>query len=123
MDCIVHGVAKSRTRLSDFPFQQMFIYLYKVETLGWGRVDSDSVACGARNPYVLPTYETTRLPLAGSVTAAAAPSGSGPGCVTSSPGLSQGPQVGSEGTVSRAEMWWLQSLAASKPVLEQFLLI
>ena len=43
MDCIVHGVANSRTQLSDFHFQQsvdfehslsMFIYLYKVVTLG-----------------------------------------------------------------------------------------
>ena len=97
MDCIVHGVAKSRTRLSDFPFQQMFIYLYKVETLGWGRVNSDSVACGPRNPYVLPTYETTRLPLAGSVTAAAAPRGSGPGCVTSQPRAFPGPPGGQRG--------------------------
>lgn len=83
----------------------MFLYLYKVVTLGWGAVNSDSVASGPPNPYVwLPTYQTTCLALAGSVTAVAVPSGSGPSCCTSQPRtFPRAREVGEE-TLSRGDV-------------------
>ena len=38
MDCIVHGVAKSRTRLSDFHFQRLDALRFSVSTLEEGRL-------------------------------------------------------------------------------------
>ena len=35
MDCIVHGVAKSRTRLSNFHFTSLLLVQHKMNLMGW----------------------------------------------------------------------------------------
>ena len=66
VDCIVHGVTKSQTRLSDFHFQcssrveQLSLRFWKASELGWGEPQlflKEAVSAVSRVLYVLDDYE------------------------------------------------------------------